>query len=871
MTAVVLISSPASSQYFFDFEKGLSSSWVQSPPGRWQADTLSPLNGLRSLHHTYDNSSSATDRISYYTGRMLFPRDTFLWQFTLRHLYPPSSANHWGVFLASNQPSSRMSAKDTSTEALIVGVNFTGNDDLLKFWHLRKGKAEEIFNTGFNWQEKVGPRPATVRITRSPAGEWTFEIDTSSGGRFFSPLGKVLFPTSFPALFFGLSYTYSSARDQALWFDDLFLRGSFEKDTLPPFLRSIAALAPHLLFLSFSEEVLIATASFQLSGIDSFHIFQLSGDSLLISPLSSLAADSLYSLTISGIRDVAGNSMHDTSVLLCYHPLQWGEVVINEIMADPSPPVGLPEAEYLELFNTTQRPIWLYHCHLLFDQQDRLLSPVNLPPHSFLIVSRPEDCPLFRPYGRCVGVKQMPSLLNDGMSLALLSAEGKVISHVSYSKMWYGDPYKAEGGWSLEQVDPYNPCSRRDNWHASRLYPGGTPGDQNSIYASNPDYSPTRLTNIYPTGAVTCRLGFSEPYDPATLLPSRFLLIPGHLHPDTVICHLPEYRTADLIFQKPFQKGTLYHLEVEKIRDCSGNLVELPETLRFALPDSVAPDEVVINELLYNPRPGGADYVELYNRSSHVFDLSSLFLMHRDTSTQSLTHPVRITALPRLFFPGDYCVVTPDPDAVQTQYFSCDPASFLSVAHLPPLPDERGNIVLTNTQMQVIDEFHYDDAMQFPLLRNTEGISLERIDPDAPASDPFNWHSAASDAGYGTPGIQNSQYSPPGEEDVRHLYTEPEIISPDNDGYHDVLHIRYQFDHPGSLATVTVYNAEGQLIRIVANNYLLGTHGDIVWDGLDRYGQRPPTGIYLILVEIYDLQGRVKRYKRTCIVAGRRG
>jgi len=160
--------------------------------------------------------------------------------------------------------------------------------------------------------------------------------------------------------------------------------------------------------------------------------------------------------------------------------------------------------------------------------------------------------------------------------------------------------------------------------------------------------------------------------------------------------------------------------------------------------------------------------------------------------------------------------------------------------------------------------------MQFPLLRETEGVSLERISPDGATQDRLNWHSASSDRGYGTPGLQNSQYSD-GSTGEAHISTEPEIVSPDNDGYNDVLHIHYQFDEPGYVATVMIFDANGVLLRTLVNNYLLGRTGVITWDGLDTEEKRLPTGIYLIFIKVFNLKGEVKNYKRTCVITGRRG
>ncbi|MDZ7848102.1 MAG: lamin tail domain-containing protein [Owenweeksia sp.] len=67
--------------------------------------------------------------------------------------------------------------------------------------------------------------------------------------------------------------------------------------------------------------------------------------------------------------------------------------------------------------------------------------------------------------------------------------------------------------------------------------------------------------------------------------------------------------------------------------DCNGNVGAL-DTLLFALPSLPQAGELIINELLFNPPSGGADFVEIYNHSDKYFDLSNLRLGNWDKFLQ---------------------------------------------------------------------------------------------------------------------------------------------------------------------------------------------------------------------------------------------
>jgi hypothetical protein len=158
--------------------------------------------------------------------------------------------------------------------------------------------------------------------------------------------------------------------------------------------------------------------------------------------------------------------------------------------------------------------------------------------------------------------------------------------------------------------------------------------------------------------------------------------------------------------------------------------------------------------------------------------------------------------------------------------------------------------------------------MQYPLLTNVDGVSLERISPERPSGDKTNWHSASESVGYATPAYKNSQFGI-STADENEITLSPDIFSPDNDGYNDNLSINYKFDAPGYNARITIYDANGRQIRNLISNEVCGTSGTFSWDGINNERQKSLIGRYIILVEIFDLDGNVKKYKKSTVLGGK--
>ena len=164
-----------------------------------------------------------------------------------------------------------------------------------------------------------------------------------------------------------------------------------------------------------------------------------------------------------------------------------------------------------------------------------------------------------------------------------------------------------------------------------------------------------------------------------------------------------------------------------------------------------------------------------------------------------------------------------------------------------------------------LDRLDYNSDFHFPLLRITKGVSLERISLSKETNLKSNWHSASESVGFASPTTQNSQWIDGGLSNNFTLNTD--IFSPDNDGYNDVLSLNYNLDKEGLIANVAVYDGAGRMVKLLVKNELLGTSGQFLWDGVNENNQKAAIGPYVIMVEITDIEGIVRRIRKTCVLA----
>lgn len=782
------------------------------------------------------------------------------WEFFVNLKFSTSGANYADVYLMSN-------AADLASGVNGYFVRIGGTADRVELFRSDGGSASSLVASADGIVNSSSDNPFRIRVERDAADLWTLWTDDGNTGT-WTVAGSVTDATHGSCTHFGIRIEQSTAASAVNnhFFDDVSV-GPIPVDLTPPTVVSVTATSATNVDVVFSEPLNgAALGSFDIIPFIGVSASVLDGtDPTLVhvTPAIALTSGNTYSLLTSGAEDPAGNAAASASTDFTWVvPAVAGfrDVVINELMPDPSPVVGLPDAEFVELYNPGTEAYALAGWTFTDGSTTATLPSFLLGPGAYCIIVDDAAAALFSAFPNVVVVSSFPSMNNDGDPLELRSAGGVLIDAVTYDLTWYQDALKALGGWTLEQIDPTTPCSAAVNWRASNAGAGGTPSAQNSVFAIVPDNTAPALTSVLVNDATTIELVFDEAMNTASLTAGSYVITPS-----VGVNNAVANGTTNVVLTlaAPLTVGQLYTITVGGVTDCPGNAIGAANAATFALPEPVLPGDVVINEVLYDPPTGGSDLVELYNRSQKVLSLAGWKLANESNGV--IGDATVITNNAFLLMPGEYALITEDADNIAQAYPGSRTDRFVQ-ADMPGYNNGEGVVVLQDPLGDTLDRFAYNDDLHFELLNSTEGVSLERVSPDRPADDPTNWHSASEQVGYATPGYRNSQYTPDPIASGA-LNIDPRIFSPDNDGFQDLITIGYRFDAPGFTGTLSIFDVAGREVVKLLENELLGTSGAVSWNGIMNGGELARMGAYVVVFEAFDLNGNVERFRETIALA----
>jgi hypothetical protein len=536
-----------------------------------------------------------------------------------------------------------------------------------------------------------------------------------------------------------------------------------------------------------------------------------------------------------------------------------GDVVISEIMADPSPPVKLPAREYLEITNRTNDSISLERWMLIATNDTSFLPKAWIRPGEYIILCASSGKADLSPYGRVICPPSFPTLNDGGEVIALRDAGGSLIHAISYTPEFFNDGLRSGGGWSAELVDMTNPFTEPEAWRASLDPSGGTPGRANSSETVTEDTRCPEVIAVWPVAPDRLKVLF----DGTVVLSGSEKWLAGGAETFPAVSDDIADRALMIPLKEALHPGDVSNLLIpSSVTDFAGNAPCVTE-LMTGLPSDPSTGEILFNEILFDPVSGCQDYIELYNNSDKVIDLSQLFIANGSSSPV-----IHITSIPRQLLPHDYVALTTDRESVADHYRCSRIYSLFEIAALPSMPDDEGSLVLYDRGLNIIDRVDYSSSMHLLFLDGTEGIALEKVAPGMSSLIPGNWHSGSEACGWGTPGAENSNLVDPADESSG-MTLSSSRVSPDCDGFEDVVSVDVFPGGNDNVITVTIFSDRGYIVRRLAERFAAGEGARFVWDGTSDTGARLPAGLYMITAEAFNTEGISGRWKKICALVYR--
>ncbi|MDR2963378.1 MAG: lamin tail domain-containing protein [Bacteroidales bacterium] len=572
-----------------------------------------------------------------------------------------------------------------------------------------------------------------------------------------------------------------------------------------------------------------------------------------------------FSIFITHVGDTSALTRFapDTSwAILQFAPVGELDVVFSELMIAPSGEYGLPNYEYIELYNRSDCMVQLSDLELFVGTNAHQLPNYVLPAKSYVyIISANASSAENIPENVCF-LRSFPALNNTSQTIALKSKEHRLITSLTYSDSWYASSFKKQqGGWSLEKIDLDNVSELAANWRASESFSGGTPGAANSVLAQNFDTHLPRIESVSVLNDSTIQITTNKNMTCEDLWQHCYVS-----HSNIVrVEHVDNKHTKfNLVVPNTVDYGALYQLFTDGIlQDHAGNYCPQLQ-IDFARTDSLlARNAVIFTEILFHTSAKNEKFIELYNNSNSYFNCAEIYLTNIDTANNDVKTVYKLSTEALLFPPHSYAVVSKNVSNVQSD--CAGDVLWIQPANMPSLAQSKGTLLLANKWGHTIDSLCYFATWHSPYLSQKIDVSLERLDYQKPTHVANNWYSAAlSPQKNHSAGCQNSHAL--NEVSSSGFSLEKPNVHPAAPLYEQaIIHYQLPFDESHTLS-IRIFSSAGLPVKTLANNLIPAGEGSITWDCTNEGGEVVDAGIYILHVELFRNGKRYSGEKLVCTV-----
>jgi hypothetical protein len=609
------------------------------------------------------------------------------------------------------------------------------------------------------------------------------------------------------------------------------------------------------------------------------------GDSMEFKAQTLSASAGMHRYLASADYSADEDTLNNRRFLTLQVGLPMRSVVINEVMYGPTG----GEPEWVELYNTTNVYVdlesWRLSNRIIATKYTLSTTSAILKPSSYAVVTKDVSILNFHstPPGLLVLVPNLPTALfsNAGDAVVLYDTRGITMDSLTYTPAWGG-----ANGKSMERIAIDVSSTDSTNWATSLEIEGSTPGRQNSVATLANDLRIVRVQTAEPLSdqehaAMSVALLVTVQNvgkEPATGFSVKFY---HDADRDSVL--LPEELVGTVASEATLQRKDTALVPFTWTGVPSG-LVQMIAVVDYNKDERLSnnaasidlrigsqPRALIVNEIMYAPLTGQAEWIELYNPNSFPVDMTDWTMSDmRDATGKANVFSINasgteIQAGGNAVLSSDSTILSQFPSLQNLQEGSR--VIILNRSSLS-LNNEGDDVIISDLVGTVIDSVHYFPSWHNPDITDVTGVSLERINPNLSSNDRRNWSSCVEKVG-GTPGRQNSIFTTAIAPRTT-LSISPNPFSPDGDGFEDFTVISYRLSSQIARVNVRIFDSLGRLVRTLANYDPSASTGQIIWDGLDDDKRRLRMGIYIVLLEAIDSSGgTIESAKAAAVVAGR--
>ncbi len=800
----------------------------------WNGDTAKYI--VKSSALSLDAPSLSSRTYVYRTSGVQCAAE---WRVDLRLDFNPSSANYAKVFLWSDAEH-----PDSAQNGLWLRIGGSAEDRISLFERAATVDRLVIESPAAFLDKDNNLVKIILRTDSNATAE--LEVDTGSTAAFVSlGLGTLSSTTKEPSYFIW-SCIYTSTRSKAFHVDSISAIGSGCSDEAPPELLSVQAIDSFKVELFFDEEIeetgLEEPSNYALADADrtvSLALAKPDGRSVLLYLSEPLEYGSSDQLTCSNLSDISGNVALPQARSFSWGVPEPGALVINEIHADPEPVRGLPNSEYLEIFNPALKAQSTQSWSLTIGEGEIELPDLFLLPGEHAVLVAKDQSISWSTEVFEIETSE-PFLPNSGTRIELRNPQGELIDLVEYIPDWHQTSDAKEGGISLERIDPKALCEQDGNWQSAPALPGGSPGAQNKAGISGLTNDQMRALLWKWSDMGELEIHFSKGLGLKNQALPVFEITPD---PGSFDVRWNEMHSrAVLSFALPMLPEVKYTLECESdLMDCTGQTHSF-EPLVFGLSERPQRGDVLVSELHFEPSEDQSEYVELWNISDKILDPADLRLVELDLIDLM---PLEVHApFGSEIWPPSSSLVFGIGHPRGSAKSSCRDESRFREYALPSLDNESGSFGLVDESLEYIDRVSYLDDFHFFRLEETRGVSLERVSTSPEAHTADHWASSRSNCDFVSPGVWN----PYRKEAFAGVQLFAPNLSPNSDGYRDELIIHVALDAQLYELEWEVFGPDGNSIARIDQKRLSSGSDLMVWDGRMESGTLAPPGLYLLRV-----------------------